>query len=233
MSIWYFVEGSERRGPIDEAALAQQLQSGALPADTLVWRDGMSDWLPASQISELSAGTAGYAEPAAVAAAPVGGFDPYAQEHIGVQYVTYAGFWKRFVAYFIDTVILFFASGCLQFGMGMVLGLVLTTGGGDVNNPDVQLGFQAIGTLIGIAAAWAYFALFESSQYQATPGKMVLQIKVTDLEGNRISLARATGRHFAKILSGIIFLIGYIMAAFTEKKQALHDILAGCLVINK
>ena len=69
-----------------------------------------------------------------------------------------------------------------------------------------------------------------SSSYQATFGKMIFGMKVTDLYGNRVSFARATGRHFAKWLSGMIFFIGYIMAGFTERKQGLHDMLAGTLV---
>jgi uncharacterized RDD family membrane protein YckC len=62
---------------------------------------------------------------------------------------------------------------------------------------------------------------------------MAIGIKVTDLNGNRISFGRATGRYFAKILSGMILMIGYIMAGFTEKKQALHDMIASCLVVMK
>ena len=80
---------------------------------------------------------------------------------------------------------------------------------------------------------WLYFALMESSVNQATLGKMALGIKVTDLDGNRISFGRATGRYFGKIVSGMILYIGFIMAGFTEKKQALHDIMASCLVVNK
>ena len=85
----------------------------------------------------------------------------------------------------------------------------------------------------GVALPWFYWALLESSSRQATLGKMALGIIVTDMDRNRISFVRATGRHFAKIISGIIFCVGYLMAGFTEKKQALHDIMAGCLVVNK
>ena len=71
----------------------------------------------------------------------------------------------------------------------------------------------------------------ESSSKQATLGKLALGIVVTDLNGNRISFGRATGRYFGKIVSGMIFAIGYIMAGITERKQALHDIMASCLVV--
>jgi len=86
---------------------------------------------------------------------------------------------------------------------------------------------------INIAAVMLYWGLFESSPLQATPGKMVLRIKVTDIEGNRISFWRAVGRYFSKIVSGLILGIGYLMIAFTEKKQGLHDIMAGTLVVIK
>jgi uncharacterized RDD family membrane protein YckC len=77
---------------------------------------------------------------------------------------------------------------------------------------------------------WLYEAFMESSSYQATLGKMIFGMKVTDLNGNRISFERATGRHFAKWLSAMVLGIGYIMVGFTERKQGLHDLLAGTLV---
>ena len=84
--------------------------------------------------------------------------------------------------------------------------------------------------VLTIAASWLYEAVMESSSYQATLGKMILGMKVTDLYGNRISFARATGRHFAKILSAMILCIGFIMVGLTERKQGLHDLVAGTLV---
>jgi uncharacterized RDD family membrane protein YckC len=81
---------------------------------------------------------------------------------------------------------------------------------------------------------WLYYAWMESSEHQATLGKMALGLIVTDLDDRRVSFARATGRFFAKIISGLIPLaIGYIMAGFTEKKQALHDMIASTLVLRK
>lgn len=87
-------------------------------------------------------------------------------------------------------------------------------------------------TAIFLLIRWLYFAIMESSSYQATFGKQLLEIKVTDMDGNRISFWRATLRYFAKILSGMIFYLGYLMIGFTEKKQGLHDMIAGTLVIN-
>jgi uncharacterized RDD family membrane protein YckC len=84
--------------------------------------------------------------------------------------------------------------------------------------------------MLVLLGGWLYEALMESSSYQATLGKMILGMKVTDLYGNRISFGRATGRHFAKILSGMVLCIGFIMVGLTQRKQGLHDLLAGTLV---
>ena len=86
---------------------------------------------------------------------------------------------------------------------------------------------------VSIVINWLYYALMESSAKQGTLGKMACGIKVTDMEGKPITFGRASGRFFAKILSGIICAIGYIMAGFTEKKQALHDQIASTLVLRK
>jgi uncharacterized RDD family membrane protein YckC len=80
---------------------------------------------------------------------------------------------------------------------------------------------------------WVYFASLESSPWRATLGKKALGLMVVDLAGNRISFPRASGRFFAKIISSMTFLIGFLMAGFTAKKQALHDMLAGCLVTRR
>src|SRR5580704_19006473 len=149
--------------------------------------------------------------------------------------VAYAGFWLRFVAAIIDGLLLYFVSMILflpfaaSTGMrGMMMG----------RPPDVQSLFPMIHAMIRITLLRTVlhslsYSLLESSAWQGTLGKKALGLEVTDLDGNRISFGRATGRFFAKIISAIILGIGYIMAGFTEKKQALHDILAGTLVIRK
>jgi uncharacterized RDD family membrane protein YckC len=83
-----------------------------------------------------------------------------------------------------------------------------------------------------VVAKWLYYALMESRK-GATLGKMILNIKVTDMSGNQISFGRASGRYFGKILSALTFCIGYIIAGFSQQKQALHDMLAKTLVVNK
>jgi uncharacterized RDD family membrane protein YckC len=154
--------------------------------------------------------------------------------------VSYAGFWKRFLAHLIDQIVLGLVSGILIVPLGIIAGLGAFSSGSDYGNSDSAMlllaalgGYLFVVILIVVAASWIYYALMESSAKGATLGKMALGIHVTDLTGNRISFARASGRYFGKIISGLILYIGYIMAGFTQQKQALHDIMAGCLVINK
>ncbi len=154
--------------------------------------------------------------------------------------VQYAGFWWRFLAWIIDSIILSFILWIFILPILGIFGISLYSlkeAGYDPENSLMYMG-PIIGavvsmSIISTAIKWLYFALMESSKTQGTVGKLVLKIKVTDYEGKRISFARATGRYFGKILSSMIIMIGYIMAGFTEKKQALHDILASCYVVKE
>ncbi|MGE5397731.1 MAG: RDD family protein [Chitinophagales bacterium] len=147
-----------------------------------------------------------------------------------VQYyeVTYAGFWKRFAAALIDGFFLKISTAII----GVIAGIAIDGSPDSTWMPNNSEDFTPF-DLITLVIYWLYFTLMESSTFQATPGKMALGIKVTDLEGNQISFARANGRYWSKLISTIILLIGYIMAGFTEKKQALHDLIAKTLVINQ
>jgi uncharacterized RDD family membrane protein YckC len=140
--------------------------------------------------------------------------------------VKYAGFWKRFAAYFLDMIIVGSVAWVVSFVIGFIIGLMFA---GSFESELLLLFLVPVILILD----WLYFALMESSSKRATLGKMALGIIVTDLEGKRISFGRATGRFFSKILSGIIIYIGFIMVAFTDKKQGLHDMTAGTLVIAK
>jgi len=138
---------------------------------------------------------------------------------------SYAGFWRRFLAVIIDGIIL----NIVFYIISAIFGFPYGMSGGTARSA----GFFGFSNLISIIIGWLYYAFMESSTKQATLGKMALGIKVTDMDGNRVSFGRATGRHFGKIISTIILFIGFIMAGFTEKKQALHDMMAQCLVVKK
>ncbi len=172
--------------------------------------------MPAAVPSPVSVAASPYPPPAPYrGAVPVGG-------------VRYGGFWIRFVAAIIDGIIVQAVVLPLSFMVGGVTGFAGAMSG--IQNTGLQFMGGVFGFVIGVAGSWLYEALMESSSRQATLGKMIFQMKVTDLSGNRISFARASGRYFAKWLSGLTLFIGYIIAGFTERKQALHDMVAGTLV---
>ena len=153
---------------------------------------------------------------------------------------TYAGFWWRFLAHLIDNIILSFVLGIFLIPVFGVFGISVysmeRSGAQFEDNPafvgSIIFLYMSV-AFISLVVTWLYYAIMESSKMQGTVGKLALRIKVTDYDGNRVSFGRATGRYFGKILSWLILMIGYIMAGFTEKKQALHDILANCYVIKE
>jgi uncharacterized RDD family membrane protein YckC/Tfp pilus assembly major pilin PilA len=131
----------------------------------------------------------------------------------------YASFARRVVAFVIDYVLIWF-----------VIGLVSAFAA--ANNGPPQ-GGNNLAPLLMLLLVWLYKAGMESSRLQATVGKLALGIKVTTLAGERIGFRRATGRSFAQILSAIILYVGFLMAGFTKRRQALHDMIAGTLVVQK
>jgi uncharacterized RDD family membrane protein YckC len=122
---------------------------------------------------------------------------------------TYGGFWIRVVAWLIDTLV-------VSAGTGIVVASTF--------------GFGVVAVFFG---HWLYEAFMISSSWQATLGKRAMNMVVTDMEGRPLSFAHATGRYFAKWLSALTFGIGFLLAAFTEKKQGLHDFVAGTVVVIK
>jgi uncharacterized RDD family membrane protein YckC len=131
----------------------------------------------------------------------------------------YAGFWIRFLAYFIDSIL-----------MGIVNIVILYAVVGIDTLADPQEG-ALMSNALTILIPLLYFTLMQSSSKQATLGKMAVGIKVLNSNGETVSFAQALGRYLSKIVSAIILLIGFIMAGFDSKKQALHDKMAGTYVV--
>lgn len=147
----------------------------------------------------------------------------------------YAGFWLRLTAYVIDLLILSAATLIVMVPLAPMF-----FGTRPPRPPMPGEGLRSAATLflitiwgLSLIGTWLYFALFECSSWQATPGKRALSLFVTDMRGRKISFGRATARYFGKILSSLILLIGYFMIAFTRRKQGLHDMLADCLVLRR
>lgn len=156
---------------------------------------------------------AAYAAPVPASPVPVSAMPPVSP---------YGGFWKRTAAYIVDSILV------TVLMMATIFGAYLLSGG-DAESVGFAVASQASVWLIG----WLYWAGMESSKAQATFGKQALGIKVTDLQGNRIGFGRATGRYFGKIISSLLLGIGFLMCGWTARKQALHDMMASTLVVNK
>jgi uncharacterized RDD family membrane protein YckC len=188
----------------------------------------------ASAAAVLPSGYGGNAYPAAVPTAPPVVFAPPS--------VQYAGFWLRVVAYLVDSIIVSVGFMALFIPFAITTGLTAVLGnihpGEDPRDVGAVLGgtfFLGLFTVVSLAflGGWLYHAKMESSSWQATLGKKAVNLRVTDMYGARISFARASGRHFAKLITGMIPLgIGFILAGFTERRQALHDMIASCLVLR-
>lgn len=138
----------------------------------------------------------------------------------------YAGFFRRAAALFIDLVLL----GLIGLVVGFLMGMteIMTTRGANAETMAEGLS----GNAIGLAISLLYFASCESSRHQASPGKRMLGLVVTDLEGRRIGFGRAALRWAGRILSGLILCIGYFLMNVTKRRQTLHDLLSGCLVLH-
>jgi uncharacterized RDD family membrane protein YckC len=163
-----------------------------------------------------------------------------APAYASIPHVEYAGFWLRVLVFVIDNVVigvgviaivipLFFLTG---------LGALLTRVAHDEEISDAGIflifGLILAAATVSLLVTWLYHALMESSEWQATVGKRALGLLVTDMAGQRVSFGRSSGRHFGKIITNLVpAFLGYIMAAFTEKRQALHDMMAGCLVLRR
>lgn len=253
--LWLYHEG-RTCGPLSAAWLEQALDAGSIPARAKVrslaqgsawievgdWRSGKdleleldSDAPAAEQVmtghaSSLTGGRnsdVGSVVPAAMRMGASAATEPSAAAGIlPLHYARrdlYGGFWLRFVAWLIDAIIGF----TIAFIAGLPFGLALGFSG---HNPGEA---EAVGKLLGLIVGWLYATLFQSSKLQATPGMLALGLRVTSLEGQRIGFGRATGRFFATILSGLILLFGYFMIGWTQRKQALHDMIAGTLVVRR
>ncbi|TMC11885.1 MAG: RDD family protein [Chloroflexi bacterium] len=145
----------------------------------------------------------------------------------------YAGFWRRVAAYVIDSVLILIGFLVLDFLGNIFIGLGLLSSGQDLTTSDALGVAELVLLLLTLVLAWLYYAGMESAAWQGTVGKRIMRLVVTDNYGRRIGFGRATGRFFAKILSGLILFVGYLMVAFTERKQGLHDLMASTLVIRQ
>ena len=137
--------------------------------------------------------------------------------------MNYAGFWIRFAAYLADALILLIPDYIIT---------EIIRGQFNPTHPDQEALLELYVVVITLLLWWVYCAGFNSSVLQGTPGKKLCSLKVVDNSGNRISFGKASLRYFSSILSACILIIGYLMVIWTERKQALHDMIAGTFVVK-
>jgi uncharacterized RDD family membrane protein YckC len=250
---WFYADGSERRGPVTAENLRALTASGVVTSDTLVWREGMADWRPLSEVGDrvgvasAPAGAASCAEcgrtfpsgemvafrdslicaeckPAFFQRLKEGGAAPGTLD--------YAGFWIRFVAKFVDGILLLAINLGMMFIAGRIFGVSMF--GFDQPDPD-EIGafmmFQVFLTGAQLLVGGSYYIYFHG-RFGASLGKMLVGLKVVRPDGADITYGRATGRYFGDILSGICCNIGYIMAGFDEEKRSLHDRICDTRVVR-
>ncbi len=217
---YHVAKNGAQLGQLSEEDIQQRLQRGELAADDLCWAEGMTEWQP------LGTRIAQAPSPAVVPPA----FNPYAPPSANITVDRpgslggHPGFWIRVAAHIIDAILMGIAGAV----MGAIVGFSMATAG-NASAPQIEL----VANLLGIVLNWLYYAFMESSSSQGTLGKKALGIVVTDLQGRRISFARATGRYFGQIVSALTLCIGFMMCGWTERKQCLHDMMAGCLLYRK
>jgi uncharacterized RDD family membrane protein YckC len=231
-------------GPFTREQVTQKLQAGEVSLASLAHVEGLAQWTKLSDVLVRVDAAAPPAVPASSFSVPPAGTPAYsyAATMQPPSHLVYAGFWLRFVAVFIDGIILAVPMGIIGAIVGGAIGFSygmshpggtfsIMDGDGDFNSTFIlmEVGLMIFSTIV----KWLYFALQESSSAQATVGKRVMGLKVMNLAGQRIGFGQASGRFFSKIISGMILCIGYIMAGFTERKQALHDMIAGTLVVRE
>ena len=142
--------------------------------------------------------------------------------------IAYAGFWRRVAAFLIDCGVMFPPFCVLNFVVIVIFRLIAAKHG-----TDSAVGMLVIWPAVTFFAVCVYFSALEASALQATLGKAVFGLRVCDLAGHRITVLRAFGRNIAKCLSTLSVGIGFLICGVTKKKQTLHDMLAGCVVLRR
>lgn len=216
MSQYWFARDGQKFGPYAEEHVRARFDQGKLLATDLVWTEGMPEWRTAAQMF----GPAAPADNASPYRPPATRVAPEAAAHADV---AYAGFWVRFGAAALDGFILAVPAAVAVVAATAVLG-------GSENAAAVVLAAYGLPAVV----AWLYFAGMESGERGATLGKRAFHLQVLNADANeRIGFGRATARFFGRHLSILILYIGYLMQPFTARKQALHDLLSGTVVVAR
>jgi uncharacterized RDD family membrane protein YckC len=260
---WYYAENGQQTGPVSEEQIHQLFQSGKINRDTLVWREGLADWVSYHQVM-TPPGNPGTPQPPSAPANPAAEGEVVCAEcgrlfpasetvkfgkvsvcatckpvflqklsegaKLNTGGLEYATILSRFCAMFLDGLILGAVNLGVNLVMNMLWGMFFGTPSG--TGGTAFLGFQFVIMAINLAIGATYETVM-IGKYGATLGKMACKIKVVTADGEPVSYGRAFGRYFAKMLSGLTCLIGYIIAIFDGEKRALHDHICNTRVVVK
>ena len=256
---WYYALNGQQHGPVNETEFQRLISTGVIRPDTLVWRNGLAEWQPCSQVRFTGAPAAAVA--GGVVCAQCGGTFPpdqvmsfgaasvcatckpvYVQrlregvavgaaQGAGAGPMQYAGFWIRFAAKFVDGMIVAIPTVpvSLIFGVGLPVNFNGSSGSAELVKFIVT---QLALMAFGIFVRVVYNTFF-IGKYGATPGKMLCKIKVVMADGSQPTYLRAFGRSWAEMLSGMVCYIGFIIAAFDDEKRSMHDHICNTRVIFK
>lgn len=230
MVMWYFVDDAHvRQGPLGTEALAEAFRRGQVRRESLVWREGMAQWEPLeAHLSELPlpAPAVPPVPPLVASAAPAQG--PAAPADI--DRVQDAGFLRRLGAYLIDGLLL----GSAYYVVLMIGSVIIAVmAASQVDGETVAITGGVLLVLAYALMSYFYYVGMERSKLQATVGKLALGIKVVDAGGRRLGWGKASARWAGSLLSYATLYIGFFLAGWTRRKQALHDLLAGTYVVDK
>lgn len=235
---YFALIANQPRGPMPLAFVTDRVERGLWPFDISIAAVGATGWNAYSTVRPAAATPPppAAAQPMVAAAPAAFSATPAADAAAGpalsesgmlpAGLTIHAGFWRRTAAYLMDGFII----GVVNWVITMIL-MVAMVGSLAAGSINAAFGTIALQVLIGIVLSWLYFALQESSAAQATLGKRAMGLKVTDDYARRIGFGRATGRFFGKILSSLIFNIGFMLAGWTGRRQALHDMICGTVVV--
>lgn len=209
----YLGRDGKQSGPFSEAQVRDMLGAGEATLSDLCWHEGLAEWVPLGRVlGSLGPKLPQQSEPVAVVERPA-----------TVATGTHPGFFLRVAAYLIDSIVTYALAMVASYAVTMSIVYSESTGPFDLS---------FLGPIAGIAASWIYFAWMESSPRQATFGKLACNFHVTDLEGRRITFARASVRYFGIFVSWFLLGIGFLFCLWSERRQCLHDMIAGCVMIN-
>ena len=240
---WYYLKGKEQAGPVAYAELKKLAEAGEIYGETLVWREGLENWIAYESAEDESPSAQGASRlklardtdvSAASGAQPVTGDSAQGLSQLEDQaagFMFYGGFWIRYVAKVLDGIFLLIISAGICIGLYMA-GIPAFKEIRQFGNPQAMAAasFAINGVLSLLSLVYTVFFL---GKFGATPGKMVCKLKVVLPNGSPIGYGRAFGRVLAEILSQLVLYIGYIIAAFDSEKRALHDHICGTRVVKR